>query len=145
MWLWGALVASSSPASLPVGGQAVAVSLGGAHGLVLMADGTVRAFGLGSQGQLGTGSTASSSQALAVPGLTDIVRVAAGSAHSVALRADGAVFVWGSNQKGALGDGQTDGDAHPVPQQVGLVEGAVDAAAGRDHVLALLADGSAST
>ena len=143
VWLWGALAASSLPASIAVDGPAVAVSLGGAHGLVLMADGTVRAFGLGSQGQLGTGSTASASKPTEVPGLTGIVRVAAGSAHSVALRADGAVFVWGSNQKGALGDGQTDGDAHPVPQQVGLVEGAVDVAAGRDHVLALLADGSA--
>ncbi|MHA7627933.1 RCC1 domain-containing protein [Corallococcus sp. M7] len=75
------------------------------HSLAIRPDGTVWAWGNNSQGQLGTGSTATSEPVPAqVPGLTDIVAVAAGSVHSFALRSDGTLFGWGGNDYGQLAD-----------------------------------------
>ena len=79
------------------------VSAGGGHVLVLRGDGTVWAYGDNSSGQLGNGTTTSSSVPVQVPGLTDVVAVAAGYQHSLALTRTGAVWAWGDNTHGQLG------------------------------------------
>ncbi len=124
---------------------AVAASLGFAHALVLLRDGSVQAFGSNASGQLGDGSTTSRSVALPVSGLTEVVQLAGGSQHSVALRRDGTVWVWGRNAYGNLGNGAADTQAHPVPTAVPGLKAVVQVATGRDHVVALLSDGTART
>lgn len=62
----------------------VSLSLGGRHGVALLADGTVRAWGDNDRGQ-----------ATVPDGLEGVVAIAAGAAHTLALRHDGSVRAWG--------------------------------------------------
>ncbi|WP_263437163.1 RCC1 domain-containing protein [Stigmatella hybrida] len=124
---------------------AVALALGYRHSLALMEDGTVRAFGDNSAGQLGDGTAERFRDfPVGVGGLTQVVKVVAGSMHSVALKQDGTVWVWGRNTYGNLGQGTQDGQPHPTPVQVPGVTDVVDIASGRDHLLALHAGGTVS-
>jgi hypothetical protein len=86
--------------------------------LVLLGDGTVRAWGANCCGQTDVPA-----------GLTNVIAVAAGYNHSLALGADGTVVGWGDN-----GAGQCD-----VPSSLSDV---VAVAAGPCYSLALQADGS---
>ncbi|MCE9600493.1 MAG: hypothetical protein K8S54_21220 [Spirochaetia bacterium] len=87
----------------------------GAHAIFLSVDGRVRAWGLGSSGQLGynntsnVGDSANTSiiRAGDVPVGGSVVQVAAGNLHSCALMANGAVRCWGSNVNGQLGQNNT--------------------------------------
>jgi alpha-tubulin suppressor-like RCC1 family protein len=121
--------------------SAVAIAAGYNHTLVLLADGTVLAFGDNASGQLGDGTTTDRSWPLPVPGLRDVVALAAGSQHSLALTRAGAVYAWGRNTYGNLGNGTADATAHGTPALVPGLTGIVAIASGRDHVLALRDDG----
>jgi hypothetical protein len=124
---------------------AVALSAGEHHSLVLMDDGTVRAFGDNAAGQLGDGTQeAVRNIPVAVSGLTDVVKVVAGNMHSVALKRDGTVWIWGLNTYGTLGQGSHDDQPHPLPTRVPGLADVVDIAAGWEHVLALHAGGTVS-
>lgn len=73
---------------LEIGGQpvtdAIAISAGRSHALILRADGTVGPWGKNVEGQTNV-----------PPGLKDVVQVAAGDFFSLALGADGKVSGWG--------------------------------------------------
>lgn len=116
------------------------VAAGGAHSLARSADGTVWAWGDNQFGQLGLGSTASTSVPTVINGLSGIKAVAAGTDHSVALKGDGTVWAWGRNASGALGDG-TLTDRHS-PQPVGGLSDIIAIAAGNGRTFALRGDGS---
>ncbi|MFN2569486.1 MAG: RCC1 domain-containing protein, partial [Candidatus Dormibacteria bacterium] len=115
--------------------------------------GRVFAYGLNYNGQLGAGSTVSTSQPLEATGTGDVVAVAAGNFHSLAVRADGSVMAWGSNYRGQVGDGTSRDRLSPVPV-AGLSSACAMSspfapmpcvtavAAGESHSLALRADGS---
>ena len=107
-------------------------------------------WGRNDAGQLGTGSTSTSSNipVLAIPGALagkTVVAVAAGISHSLALCADGSLAAWGSNNYRQLGTGGTVSVTVPtaVPA-VGALAGkfVVAIAASGDHSLALCADGT---
>lgn len=99
----------------------VAKMVGGqAHTVALMCNGDVLAWGENGQGQLGSGSTASSAIPTAVVTqcplpprpllgcpLTNIVDIAAGFDHSLAVDSAGNVWFWGNNQSGQLCNGTT--------------------------------------
>jgi alpha-tubulin suppressor-like RCC1 family protein len=121
--------------------KAVQVAAGGEHSLALLANGTVMAWGAGSNGQLGNGTTTSSDVPVAVQGLTNVRAIAAGDLFSVAVLAGGAVMTWGRNSVGQLGDGT--GKNSDVPVAVKGITTAVAVAAGGQHVLALLSNGTA--
>ncbi len=114
----GTTVSSSTPVAVDVPGgiTITAVAAGNRHSLALAPAGTVLAWGLNVSGQLGDGTTVSSSTPVAVdvPGGITITAVAAGSVHSLALSATGAVLAWGSNALGQLGDGTTTSSSTPV-------------------------------
>ncbi|MHA7634095.1 RCC1 domain-containing protein [Corallococcus sp. M7] len=132
-----------APERVPSLTNAVTAVRGYTHVLVLAEDRTVWAFGANNAGQLGDGSTkAASDVPVKVVELTDVVQVAAGSEHSVALRADGTVWTWGRNSSGNLGLGTQDSDPHARPARVPGLTDVVDIAAGKDHTLALRANGS---
>ncbi len=160
VWMWGAngdgqlgqgdLVQRAEPAQLAGLSDIVYASVGYSHALALRADGKVFAWGRNAAGQVGViGDGTAADKQLApveVAGLpADIVEIVAGSEHSLALTADGEVFAWGRNQYGNLGQGSFDADRHPAPVAVPGLRDVIDLATGRDHVLALRADGTVAT
>ena len=90
-----------------------AVSAGSTHHLVVLPDGTVKAFGGNDGGQLGQGNVDVLAHALAVsvPNVSGVFATAAGSQSSYVLIGDpitgGTIKAWGSNSFGMLGIGST--------------------------------------
>jgi len=129
-----------------------AISAGSTHSLSLKADGTVWAWGRGSSGRLGDGSSISRDLPVQVTGpegegyLTGVEAISAGGAHSLALRHDGTVWAWGRGSFGRLGNDDTDNQSSPVQVKVSGVEdyltGVKAISAGGDHSLALKHDGT---
>ena len=78
-------------------------------------DGDLWCWGRNGHGQLGDGTTASTSMASApVPGLSDVKQLAAGGAHTCARLVDGTVACWGADTSGQLGDGVPLSDYTPA-------------------------------
>jgi alpha-tubulin suppressor-like RCC1 family protein len=130
------------------GAEAKALAGGQNHSLALKDDGTVLAWGLNQDGQLGDGTTTDSSTPVQVEDpndpsgyLTGVAAIAAGSSHSLALKSDGKVWAWGSNQYyGPLGNG-TNADS-TTPVQVSGLDGIEAISAGLGYSLALKSDGT---
>jgi alpha-tubulin suppressor-like RCC1 family protein len=129
---------------VPVSGlsNVAAISAGGNHSLALLNDGTVKAWGANSNGQLGIGTTSGSDVPVAVSGLSEVTSVAAGSEFSLALLGDQTVDSWGFNEFAQLGDGiqcPVGNDCHSdVPEPVAELSGVTAISAGSKHGLALL-------
>ncbi|MEO8423629.1 MAG: hypothetical protein ABI595_06905 [Actinomycetota bacterium] len=112
------------------------------HGLALLSNGEVWSWGDNTYGQLGDGTAVDRLTPVRVTSLSGVLAVGAGAHHSLALMGDGTVRSWGRNQLGQLGDGTTTTPRRtPVPV-VGLTN-VVAVGSGRDHGLAILADGTA--
>jgi alpha-tubulin suppressor-like RCC1 family protein len=98
VWAWGSDDAgqlgnepTASPVTRPVETTGMdsgitQVSAGASHVLALKSNGTVLAWGDNTEGELGTGSTASVTGAVQVAGLTSVTQVAAGAGYSLAVR-----------------------------------------------------------
>jgi alpha-tubulin suppressor-like RCC1 family protein len=133
-----------------------AIAAGGEHALALLEKGTVMAWGNDEHGQLGDGGEANKDTPVAVKDLTGVSAIAAGSEHSLAVLAKGTVEAWGSDESGQLGNskvtegGEEELEEHgsegertsDVPVEVTDVSGATAVAAGAQHSLALLEDGT---
>lgn len=139
----GSTASSSTPMTVNgLGGTVRAVAAGSSHTVALMSDGTVKAWGSNSFGQLGNGTATPSSTPVTVSGLGGTVTsVAAGLSHSVALMSDGTIRTWGLNASGQLGDGTTTSSSTPVTVN-GLGGTVVAVTAGNFHTVALMADGT---
>jgi alpha-tubulin suppressor-like RCC1 family protein len=118
------------------------IAAGGSHSLALLANGTVMAWGDNEEGQLGTGSVKSSNVPVAVKGLTSVTAIAAGGEFSLAVLPKGAVDAWGSDSAGQLGNTSIEEGFSDVPVSVGALTGASAVAAGSNHGLALLGNGT---
>jgi alpha-tubulin suppressor-like RCC1 family protein len=94
----------------------VAVAAGNAHTCALLADGTVRCWGAGSEGELGDGLGADRFSPAQVSGLTNVVQIALGSDQSCARLGDGTIRCWGGNDSGQVGAGFT--PLQPTPVRV---------------------------
>lgn len=116
------------------------ISCGGFHTIVLKSTGTVWAWGLNWDGELGDGSTTSKNTPVQVKELSDIIAVTSGFYHSAALKSDGTVWVWGDNSYGQLGDGTKTNKTTPF--KVSGVDGVIAIAAGYYHTIALKEDGT---
>jgi alpha-tubulin suppressor-like RCC1 family protein len=126
-WAWGTNVFGqlgnneiNDPTYAPV--QMVGISTGVAvygglnHSIIRLADGTLKATGDRSHGQLGDGTSIGLSIIpVSVVGLTDIQTVAVSWLHNLALDGNGAIWVWGGGGDGVLGTGnQSDVDTPTV-------------------------------
>lgn len=138
---------ASSPTPVPVSGLdsgIVAITMGpaGDHVCVLTAAGAVECWGANDQGQLGNGTTASSSVPIAVSGLSSgVVAISAGEEQTCAATRTGAVLCWGSNYRGQLGTGSTTNSYVPAAVK-GLNSGVTAIASGNYHTCALTAAGA---
>lgn len=132
---------------LPAATPATDVAAGRNHSLVLLADGTVWAFGANTTGQLGTNQGMDATPhptPTQLTSLTGIAGISAGASDSSLARNNGGLWTWGQNDAGQLGLG--DKTARNVPVQAvnaptaPYVKGGV---IGRDHTLCLMSDGKA--
>ena len=156
----GTTTDSSTPVQVSGLSGVVAIAAGGHHSLGLLSNGTVMAWGQNNNGELGIGnntgpdtcgSIACSKLPVPVSGLSGVMALTAGisDSHSQALLSNGTVMAWGENSYGQLGTGSSTGPntcggnpcgTSPVP--VSGLSGVVEVAAGWNHSLARLANGS---
>lgn len=122
----------------PLLGGARAVGAGVTHSCAVTGEGTVGCWGLGDEGQLGDGASASSVSPVLVAGMTDAVEVALGLAHTCARRGDGTVACWGDGSVGQLGVPE---EASATPVEVPLAD-VVALEAGTQHTCAVRGDGT---
>ena len=146
------LPGSVGPVNIGSGRTAVAVATGDAHSCALLDDGSVRCWGYGVDGRLGSGLGAivgDNEPPGVIPAVTfgvgrTAVALAAGGQHTCALLDDGTVRCWGLGADGRLGYGNTNTRGTPGPDPVDLGAGrtAVAITAGDTHTCALLDDGT---
>jgi alpha-tubulin suppressor-like RCC1 family protein len=100
-----------------------------------MNNGTVEACGFNPDGQLGDGTTISSTTPVEVKGLTKVKAIAAGETSGMALVEGGKVMTWGENEFGQLGNGAKGEGVHSTePVEVKFP-------AGSEEVTAIAAGG----
>jgi alpha-tubulin suppressor-like RCC1 family protein len=125
-----------------VGIQAKEVALGDKHTCALLLDGTVKCWGQGDNGRLGTGATTDEPAPKSVTAFTGAATtIASGASHTCVL-VGGGVKCWGANEDGQLGDGTTN-ERHDPTDVPGITD-ATDLALGRHFTCVLHADGSIS-
>lgn len=129
--------------ALPAAAQTwLKIASGGYHTLALKSDGTVWAWGYNNYGQLGNGTTTTSSLPIQVSGLSNITDIGAGLSYSLAVSSNGKVYAWGRNNFGQLGDGTYNNSSTPV--QVSGLNGITVTAigGGQGHCLVLTSTGT---
>lgn len=133
-----------------LGLQVAGVGAGNGHNCALLKDGSVTCFGWNIDGQLGGGTTGSSSSFVPVTTLgKSVSKIAVGGDHACAVKSDGTVWCWGSNDACEIGIGPpTDpggcfGNAcAPTPVQVSGLASVASVAAGDKHTCAVKSDGT---
>jgi Regulator of chromosome condensation (RCC1) repeat/Carboxypeptidase regulatory-like domain len=133
-----------------VGEEVTALAAGYEHGLALLRNGKVMAWGENGDGQLGDGTSLGpetcvflsdcSKVPVEVKELDEATAIAAGYYFSLALLSSGKVMAWGDGGNGQLGDGNE--FKSEVPAQVTGLSEAAAIAGGGFHSLALLKNGT---
>ncbi|MEK9696341.1 MAG: putative Ig domain-containing protein, partial [Candidatus Poseidoniales archaeon] len=114
-----------SPRFIPgLGGSALVTQLQLAYDMacVLLYDGDMKCWGLGSWGNLGQGNTTSlsvPSSVSIIPSARSVVQIAVGGFHACALLDNNSLMCWGDNDYSQLGDGTTTDNLSGVYVELG--------------------------
>ena len=140
------------PIPIKVMENAVAVSAGSTHVMVIRTDGSLWAWGRNNFGQLGDGTITiyddnweiieDNNQNIPIKIIEDVIAVSAGSEHTTAITADGSLWAWGANHRGQLGNGTIAQWDEPELNPVRIMENVVYVSAAQDHTMAIRTDGS---
>jgi alpha-tubulin suppressor-like RCC1 family protein len=108
----------------------------------LLQNKTVQCWGYSFYGQLGNGTTVTSSVPVLVTGLTNAEDIARGSTgyHMCAIITGGTIKCWGHNSRGQLGNGVTTNASTPV--DVSGVTNAIKVSVGNEYTCAVISDGT---
>ena len=138
---WGAAF-TLSPETVPnlSGVKQVAVEPG--YECALLTNTSVKCWGMGIDGELGDGSTSSSTTPVTVSNLTGVAEISSGLDNACALLTRGTVECWGYNAQGELGNGSTTNSSIPV--QVSNLTGVRSISSETLSTCALLSSGSIS-
>jgi alpha-tubulin suppressor-like RCC1 family protein len=127
---------------LGISSQAIVVSCGRYHTAILLNDGTVRACGINSNGQLGQNDVVARSTVVPVLGISSqAIAIACGSYHTAILLNNGTVRVCGINSNGQLGQNDVVARSTVVPV-LGISSQAIAVACGAYHTAILLNNGT---
>ncbi|MCW1147585.1 LamG-like jellyroll fold domain-containing protein [Flavobacterium lacisediminis] len=118
----------------------VAISLGGAHSLVILSDGSLWSFGANIHGQLGDGTTTDKLTPIRIGTDTDWASISAGGNHTIARKTNGTLWTWGFNNNGQLGDGTNTNKNIPIQIGTGTTWSSI--AAADNHSVALQSNSS---
>ncbi|WP_018653355.1 RCC1 domain-containing protein [Actinomadura flavalba] len=130
------------------------IAMGGQHGLAVLRDGRLAAWGRNDLGQLGDGTRRDRPVPDVVTGvggngqLGGVASISAAEKHNYALLKDGSAVAWGNNSAGQLGDGSAKLRTIPVPIVSGhgpLLRNVQQVFAGEAYGVAVLSDGSPMT
>jgi alpha-tubulin suppressor-like RCC1 family protein len=123
-------------------GRVTSLFAGCDHSLALFSRGALLAWGDNEDGELGNGTTTSSSRPVRVllPAGAKVRGISAGCVDNFALTAMGHVLAWGAGDHGKLGDGSTIGSSIPVRVHLpsGWRASAVSAGPDASHAFAIL-------
>jgi alpha-tubulin suppressor-like RCC1 family protein/chitodextrinase len=119
-----------------------AICAGDTHALALKSDGTVRAWGLNTSGQLGDASVINRSTSVQVGSVTTAVALSAGTNHSHVILSDARILSYGGNANGQFGDGLRNPIRLTAVQPTSWTD-VTAFAAGASHTLAVRAPGTA--
>ncbi|HLY08606.1 MAG TPA: RCC1 repeat-containing protein, partial [Planctomycetota bacterium] len=153
VWAWGSNASGelglgfTSPSPVLVPSQVmnltgvVALSAGQAHSVALRADGTVWCWGIDFTTIAISGGGLPIPSPVQAPNISQAVAIATGSYFCLALLSDGRVLSWGYNGAGECGLG-TATVSVPTPTTIPTLATVSAIAAGKDHAVCMLQDGS---
>ena len=94
--------------------EAYGLGVGSQHGMVVLDNGTLLAWGYGGFGQLGEGGTTWATNRIAYPNIDNVSQISGGNYFSCALIKDKTIKCWGKNNDGQIGDGTTTNATSPT-------------------------------
>ncbi|MCM1123791.1 MAG: InlB B-repeat-containing protein [Eubacterium sp.] len=117
------------------------LSLGSFHSAVIKENGSLWMWGSNGYGQLGNGTTESSTVPIKI--MENVKSVSLGAYHSAAIKEDGSLWMWGRNSSGQLGNGISDSYYTSVNSTpIKIMENVRFVALYADHSAAVKEDGS---
>jgi alpha-tubulin suppressor-like RCC1 family protein len=112
----------------------------GSHALAVDTAGGLWAWGNGTAGHLGSGSSSTQYVPVKIGAVSTWAQVSAGLTHSMGIRTNGTLWAWGTNSSGQLGDGTNTARSNPV--QIGSFTNWLQVEGAGSYTVALRADGS---